>query len=62
MTDELLDDAARYRKLQQMARFVYIDGVASVRFPRIPATGGDEQCSFENRVSAAVDNLADRNR
>ncbi|MCC8397275.1 Lar family restriction alleviation protein [Paraburkholderia sp. MMS20-SJTR3] len=60
--DPVLEDAARYRTLQQMARFVYIDGVASVQFPRIPATGGDEECSFETRVSAAVDDLPDRNR
>ncbi|WP_345817760.1 hypothetical protein AAGS40_29535 (plasmid) [Paraburkholderia sp. PREW-6R] len=45
-----------------MARFVYIYGVASVQFPRIPATGGDEDCSFGTRVSAAVDDLPDRNR
>ena len=36
--DPVLMDADRYRKLQQLARFVYIDGVASVQFPRIPAT------------------------
>jgi hypothetical protein len=60
--DPVLMDAARYRKLQQLARFVYIDGVASVQFPRIPATGGDEECPFETRVSAAVDDLPDRSR
>jgi hypothetical protein len=51
-----------YRTLQQIARSVYIDGVASVKFPRIPATGGDEDCSFETRVSLAVEDLPERNR
>lgn len=45
-----------------MARFVYIDGVASIQCPRIPATGGDEDCAFETRVSAPVDDLPDRSR
>ncbi|MBN3754288.1 hypothetical protein G3N95_15150 [Paraburkholderia sp. Tr-20389] len=60
--EPVLMDAARYRTLQQLARFVYIDGVASVQFPRIPATDGDEECPFETRVSLAVDDLPDRNR
>jgi hypothetical protein len=60
--DPVLHDAARYRTLQQLARFVYIDGIASVQFPRIPATAGDEECAFETRVSAAVDELPQRSR
>jgi hypothetical protein len=59
--DTVLNDAARYRKLQQLAKRVYIDGIASIQFPRIPATGGDEG-SFENSVNLAVDDLPDRNR
>lgn len=59
--DTVLNDAARYRKLQQLARRIYIDGIASVQFPRIPATGGDEG-NFENSVNLAVDDLPDRNR
>ena len=59
--DTVLNDAARYRKLQQLAKRIYIDGVASIQFPRIPATGGDEG-SFENSVNLAVDDLPDRNR
>ena len=59
--DTVLRDAARYRKLQQLAKRIYIDGIASVQFPRIPATGGDEG-NFENSVNAAVDDLPDRNR
>lgn len=60
--DPVLIDAARYRTLQQLARFIYIDGVPSVQFPRIPATGGDEERSFEDRVAAAVDDLPERSR
>ena len=60
--DPVLVDAARYRKLAQLAKFVYLDGVASVQFPRIPATGGEDERSFEDRVAAAVDDLPDRNR
>lgn len=60
--DPVLIDAARYRTLQQLAKFVYIDGVASVQFPRIPATGGEEERSFEDRVGAAVDDLPERSR
>ncbi|SAK96104.1 hypothetical protein AWB75_06982 [Caballeronia catudaia] len=59
--DPVLNDAARYRKLQQLARRIYIDGIASIQFPRIPATGGDEG-NFENSVNLAVDDLPDRNR
>ena len=59
--DTVLNDAARYRKLQQLARRIYIDGIASIQFPRIPATGGDEG-NFENSVNLAVDDLPDRNR
>jgi hypothetical protein len=59
--EPVLNDAARYRKLQQMAKRIYIDGIASIQFPRIPATGGDEGC-FENSVNLAVDDLPDRNR
>jgi len=60
--DPVLIDAARYRKLAQLAKFVYLDTVASVQFPRIPATGGEDERSFEDRVAAAVDDLPDRNR
>ena len=59
--DTVLNDAARYRKLQQLATRIYIDGIASIQFPRIPATGGDEG-NFENSVNLAVDDLPDRNR
>jgi hypothetical protein len=59
--DKVLNDAARYRKLQQLAKRIYIDGIASILFPRIPATGGDEG-NFENSVNLAVDDLPDRNR
>ncbi len=31
--DPVLIDAARYRTLRQLAKFVYTDGVASVQFP-----------------------------
>ncbi len=60
--DTVFNDAARYRKLQQLAKRIYIDGIASYQFPRIPATGGDEHGSFENAVNAAVDYLPDRDR
>ena len=59
--DTVLNNAARYRKLQQLAKRVYIDGIATIQFPRIAATGGDEG-SFENSVNLAVDDLPDRNR
>jgi hypothetical protein len=60
--DPVLIDAARYRTLQRLARFVYIDDVPPVQFPRIPATGGDEERSFEDRAAAAVDDLPERSR
>lgn len=60
--DPVIKDAARFRTLVQLAKFVYIDGIASVQFPRIPATGGDDDCSFETRISAAVDDLPERSR
>jgi hypothetical protein len=60
--DPVLKDAERYRDLAQLAKFVYIDGVASVQFPRIPATGGEDDRCFEDRVASAVDDLPDRNR
>ncbi|WP_335672012.1 hypothetical protein [Burkholderia sp. PAMC 26561] len=60
--DPVLKDAARFRTLVQLAKFVYIDSIASVQFPRIPATGGDDDCSFETRIAAAVDDLPERSR
>jgi hypothetical protein len=33
-----------------------------VQFPRIPATGGDDDSSFEARIGAAVDDLPERSR
>jgi hypothetical protein len=60
--DPVLCDAARFRTLVQLAKFVYIDRVASVQFPRIPATGGDDDSSFEARIGAAVDDLPERSR
>jgi hypothetical protein len=60
--DPVLTDAARYRKLVQLAKFVYIDAIESVQFPRIPATGGEEERSFEDRIASAVDDLPDRSR
>ena len=60
--DRVLIDSARYRKLVQLAEFVYIDGVESIQFPRIPATGGEEERSFEDQIASAVDDLPDRCR
>jgi hypothetical protein len=37
--DSVLTDAARYRKLAQLEKFVYIVGVESIQFPPYPLQG-----------------------
>jgi hypothetical protein len=58
----VLTDAARYRKLMQMVRFVYIDGIPHLHFPTIPADPNLNDIAFEIRVADAIDNLPDRDR
>ena len=59
--DPILHDASRYRRLVQHVKFIYIHGVESVQFPRIPGRPNIEHCPFEKRIAAAVDDLPPRN-
>jgi len=58
----VLTDAARYRKLMQLVRFMYIDGIPHLHFPTIPANPELNDIAFEIRVADAIDNLPDRDR
>jgi Restriction alleviation protein Lar len=58
----VLNDAARYRKLMQQVRFVYVDGLPLPNFPTVPANPDLNDLAFEIRVADAVDNLPDRDR
>jgi hypothetical protein len=58
----VLNDAARYRKLMQQVRFVYVDGRPHLSFPTVPANPELNDLAFEIRVADAVDSLPDRDR
>ncbi|WP_408530112.1 Lar family restriction alleviation protein [Paraburkholderia nemoris] len=60
--DPVLKDAARYRKLVQLAKWVDIDGERYVSFPRIPTPPEHTNFLFEDRIAIAVDAMPDRNR
>ncbi|MGF6537193.1 Lar family restriction alleviation protein [Paraburkholderia youngii] len=60
--DPVLKDAARYRKLVQLAKWVDIDGERYVQFPKIPSPSEHDQCLFEDRIALAVDAMPDRDR
>ncbi|CAG4914078.1 Lar family restriction alleviation protein [Paraburkholderia gardini] len=58
----VLEDAARYRKLVQLAKWVDIDGERHVQFPRIPTPKEHQDALFEDRIAFAVDAMPDRDR
>jgi hypothetical protein len=58
----VLEDAARFRKLVQLARWVDIDGERYVQFSRIHTPKEHQDCLFEDRISLAVDSMPDRDR
>lgn len=60
--DPVLMDAARYRKLVQLAKWLDIDGGRYVSFPKIPTPREHANCLFEDRIAFAVDAMPDRNR
>jgi hypothetical protein len=60
--DPVLKDAARYRKLLQLARWVEIDGERAVQFPKAPSPREHEDMPFEDCIALAVDTMPDRNR
>jgi len=60
--DPVLQDAARYRKLVQLAKWVDIDGERYVQFPKIPTPPEHDDCLFEDRIALAVDGMPDRDR
>ncbi|REG45428.1 restriction alleviation protein Lar [Paraburkholderia sp. BL6669N2] len=60
--DPVLQDAARYRKLVQLAKWVDIDGQRYVQFPKIPTPPEHDDCLFEDRIALAVDGMPDRDR
>ncbi|WP_175773002.1 Lar family restriction alleviation protein [Paraburkholderia phenazinium] len=60
--DPVLKDAARYRKLLQLARWVEIDGERYVQFPKIHSPREHQDMLFEDCIALAVDTMPDRNR
>ncbi|MGP8473775.1 Lar family restriction alleviation protein [Burkholderia sp. PR2] len=58
----VLEDAARYRKLVQLAKWVEIDGHDYVQFPKIPSPSEHMDFLFEDRIAMAVDAMPDRDR
>ncbi|SIT48732.1 conserved hypothetical protein [Paraburkholderia ribeironis] len=58
----LLNDAARYRKLMQLVKWVDIDGERYAQFPKIPTPGDHSDLVFEDRIALAVDGMPDRDR
>jgi len=60
--DPVLKDAARYRKLVQLARWVDIDGERCVQFPKVPSPREHQDMLFEDRIALAIDTMPDRDR
>lgn len=60
--DPVLKDAARYRKLVQLAKWLDIDGERYVSFTKIPTPREHANCLFEDRIAIAVDAMPDRDR
>lgn len=60
--DPVLKDAARYRKLMQLAKWFVVDGEYHAEFPKIPSPKEHAQFPFEDRLAVAVDAMPDRDR
>ncbi|MDQ7980348.1 Lar family restriction alleviation protein [Paraburkholderia sp. SARCC-3016] len=60
--DPVLHDAARYRKLMQLAKWVDIDGERHIQFPKVPTPREHNDMLFEDRIAAAIDSMPDRDR
>jgi hypothetical protein len=58
----VLNDAARYRKLMQLAKWVDIDGERHIQFPKIPTPREHNDMLFDDRIAAAIDGMPDRDR
>lgn len=57
-----LEDAARFRKLTQLANFITVAGHPTIHFPPIISPLEHRDMVFEDRIAAAVDALPDRER
>lgn len=60
--DPVLKDAARYRKLVQLVKWLDIDDERYVSFPRIPTPREHANFLFEDRIAMAIDAMPDRDR
>jgi hypothetical protein len=60
--DPVLRDAARYRKLVQLVKWLDVDGNRYIQFPTIPTPEEHADLMFENRISVAIDSMPDRDR
>ncbi|WP_321882568.1 Lar family restriction alleviation protein [Burkholderia cepacia] len=58
----VLEDAARYRKLVQLAKWIEVDGQDYVQFPKIHSPNEHRDFLFEDRIAVAVDAMPDRDR
>jgi len=57
-----LKDAARFRKLAQLVKMVYVDDEPFIQFPCIAAKLEYRELAWEDRVANSVDDLPDRDR
>jgi hypothetical protein len=60
--DPVLNDAARWRKLIQLAKWIDMEGECYVQFPKIYSPAEHDVMLFEDRIAAAVDSMPDRDR
>lgn len=58
----VLEDASRYRKLVQLAKWIEVDGQDYIQFPKIHSPNGHRDFLFEDRIAIAVDAMPDRDR
>lgn len=58
----VLEDASRYRKLVQLAKWIEVDGEDYIQFPKIHSPTEHRDFLFEDRIAIAVDSMPDRDR
>ncbi|MDN7805759.1 Lar family restriction alleviation protein [Burkholderia gladioli] len=58
----VLEDASRFRKLVQLAKWIEVDGEDYIQFPKIHSPREHRDFLFEDRIAIAVDGMPDRDR
>jgi hypothetical protein len=57
-----LRDAARFRKLVQLVKWIDVDGERYIQLPTVPTPHEHSDLMFEDRIALAIDGMPDRDR